>query len=301
MDLEKAFDSISHDAIFGALETQGASPIVVNYIKFIYKFDRTFLCFKNNISNPVRPTRGVRQGDPLSPFLFNLVFDSVLRSIPERYEVQVDGAKLCHLAYADDLILLSSSVKNLQKMVDEMFGHLGACGLSVNIGKTAIYSWLKDGKRKRRIYNSMHSIKIQNQPAKIMPVNECFVYLGVNFSPNGRMPLSIADLGDRLDILQSVLLKPQQRLFLLNHFLLPSGYHRYTFSKLYAGTLSKLNVLIRKFVHTILHLPSDIPKAVFHASVSDGGLGVPSRRGSFHYKPKLEGFLSQGVFSVLRV
>lgn len=91
MDLEKAFDRISHGAIFRALKTRGASPVIVNYIKYIYKFGQTFLCFKYSTSEPVRPTRGVRQGDPLPPFLINLV----LCSIPDRNGVVVDGNSSC--------------------------------------------------------------------------------------------------------------------------------------------------------------------------------------------------------------
>lgn len=58
MDLEKAFDSVRHGAIFEALKHKGASPILINYVKFIYRNSRT---------DPVAPYRGVRLGDPLSP------------------------------------------------------------------------------------------------------------------------------------------------------------------------------------------------------------------------------------------
>lgn len=186
-------------------------------------------------------------------------------------------------------------------MVDAIAGAFDSCGLAVNISKTAILSWLKDGKNKRRIYNSTRSISIRNQPIKIMKVDECFDYLGVGFTPNGRSPISTLNLRDRLGTLKIAPLKPQQRLFFLIHFLLPSFYHRFTFSKLYAGTLKKLDVLVRDFVRSILHLPSDAPKAIFHASIADGGIGVPSLRGLSTCRPRWGSFRSLTVSSVLMV
>lgn len=59
-------------------------------------------------------------------------------------------------------------------MADAIAGVLDSCGLAVNISKTAIFSWLKDGKKKRRLYNSIHSITIWNQTIKIMKVDDAF-------------------------------------------------------------------------------------------------------------------------------
>lgn len=82
LDLEKAFDSVSHAAIFEGLDHAGVHPWLVDYIRFIYRSSRTFLQFKQVSSDPIHLTRGVRQGDPLSPLLFNLVFNKMLSSVP---------------------------------------------------------------------------------------------------------------------------------------------------------------------------------------------------------------------------
>lgn len=58
MDLEKPFDSVCHGAIFDALEKQGVSPLITNYIKYVYKNSRTFMIFGNSTSDPVTPMRG---------------------------------------------------------------------------------------------------------------------------------------------------------------------------------------------------------------------------------------------------
>lgn len=65
---------------------------------------------------------------------------------------------------------------------------------------------------------------------------------------------------------------------MLKNFLLPSFYHQYIFSRLYAKYLNKLDIIARKADRKILRLPHDLPKAAFHAKEADGGLGLPSLR-----------------------
>lgn len=66
IDLRKAFDSVSFKAIYDALQRLGVPNHFINYVKFIYSNASTFLVFDGNVSQPIHPTRGVRQGDPLS-------------------------------------------------------------------------------------------------------------------------------------------------------------------------------------------------------------------------------------------
>lgn len=65
---------------------------------------------------------------------------------------------------------------------------------------------------------------------------------------------------------------------MLINYLLPKFNDVFIFSKMAAGVLNKIYVLVRKTGRIILHLARDLPKAAFHAKVADGGLGVPSFR-----------------------
>ncbi|KAF8789432.1 Retrovirus-related Pol polyprotein type-2 like protein [Argiope bruennichi] len=277
LDMEKAFDSVSHDAIFDALAARQVSPTLVEYLKLVYANSRTFLCFQGQISpDPVKPTRGVRQGDPLSP-LFLLVFEEVLRSTPNYEGYVLHGRKINHIAYADDLVFVADSITGLNNIANKILPALHASGLNISIEKSSTISWKADGKNRRVIFDSKSTLLVRNRPVRSFRADENFKYLGVNFTPRGRVKFR-TDLEERLNILAKSLLKPQQKFFFLVKYLLPSLYHQLSFVKLHSGMLKKLDISVRKFVRTVLHLPKDVPVAAFHANICDGGLGVPSLR-----------------------
>ncbi|KAF8774012.1 Retrovirus-related Pol polyprotein type-2 like protein [Argiope bruennichi] len=227
--------------------------------------------------DPVRPTRGVRQGDPLSPLLFLLVFEQVLKSIPVFEGYMLHGRRVNHIAYADDLVLVADSITGLNNIANKILPALHHSGLNISVEKSSTLSWKADGKNKRVIFDSKATLLVRNRPVRSFRADEKFKYLGINFTPRGRIKFK-TDLDERLNILAKSLLKPQQKFFFLVKFLLPSLYHQLTFAKLYSGMLKKLDVSVRKFVRLILHLPKDVPVAAFHANTCDGGLGVPSLR-----------------------
>ncbi|GBN88201.1 Retrovirus-related Pol polyprotein from type-1 retrotransposable element R2, partial [Araneus ventricosus] len=133
LDMEKAFDSVSHDAIFEALQKINISPVMKDYLKFTYTHAKTFLCFNGSIkSEPVRPTRGVRQGDPMSPLLFLLVFDQVLNAIPDYEGFHFENKRINHIAFADDLVLVADSMVGLNNIINRILPALTWSGLSIS-------------------------------------------------------------------------------------------------------------------------------------------------------------------------
>lgn len=108
--------------------------------------------------------------------------------------------------------------------------------------------------------------------------SDIFRYLGAQFSTSGRIVCKASKLTLRLEALRVAPLKPQQTLFFFANFLLQGVYHELIFSKMYAGTLRRLDILVRDFVRGILHLPKNLPIAAFHAEPNVAGFGIPSLR-----------------------
>ena len=69
-------------------------------------------------------------------------------------------------------------------------------------------------------------------------------------------------------------MKPQQKIWALKTSLLPRLLHQALFAEPTTTTLKTLDRLSRQFTRKLLHLPKDTPLGAFHASKSEGGLGI---------------------------
>ena len=96
----------------------------------------------------VKASRGLRQGDPLSPFLFTIVADVLSRMLLraeernalEGFRVGRNRTRVSHLQFANDTIFFSSTREEdllTLKSVLLVFGHIS--GLKVNLDKSNIY------------------------------------------------------------------------------------------------------------------------------------------------------------------
>nr|XP_049701309.1 LINE-1 retrotransposable element ORF2 protein [Helicoverpa armigera] len=120
IDYSKAFDSISHKAIWKNLEQQGIPTKYINIIKNIYlnceaKIQLETLGEKFSIK------RGARQGDPLSPKLFSAVLEGIFRKLDwNGFGLNILGTKLNHLRFADDIVLFEENPAHLEEMINSL-------------------------------------------------------------------------------------------------------------------------------------------------------------------------------------
>lgn len=109
LDVKKAFDLVSHGAIRRArIQTEYA-----NYIMGALAGASTTISVGDAKTCPISLKRGVRQGDPLSPVLFNMVVDELLaglKLLPEYGGTLAEGFRTPAMAFADDLILLEDEM-----------------------------------------------------------------------------------------------------------------------------------------------------------------------------------------------
>ena len=71
--MKKEFDSVSHQSMLNACQKAGLPEPFINYLDNLYKAGETQLQANGHLSNRIRCNQGVKQGDPLSPTLFNYV------------------------------------------------------------------------------------------------------------------------------------------------------------------------------------------------------------------------------------
>ena len=139
VDLTKAYDTIPRELVWNTLRRIGAGPTLIGLLQAMYE-DRIYVRSGAVMSpTPFSSTQGVRQGCLLSPLLFNLVFDRVLRALQTempgvRFGVRFERFR----AYADDLVLISGTRAQAQRDVDAMQRIFDVAGLTLSTGKTCV-------------------------------------------------------------------------------------------------------------------------------------------------------------------
>ncbi|CAK1550823.1 unnamed protein product [Leptosia nina] len=279
LDFAKAFDTVSHEALVDLLRQRGLPGPFCDYIARLYQSSVTKLVINGKTSAPVKVGRGVRQGDPLSPILFNIVMDLVLAALPDNIGYRLEGERVSALAFADDLVLVTGSRVGMQEAIDSVDRTSGLMGLRLNHSKSSCLSMVPDGHRKKHHYLTERTFRIAGRPVRQVTCVERWRYLGIEFEATGSTTLEMG-ISEALNNIMKAPLKPQQRLQIVRAHLIPRFLHGLVLGRVTDNRLRMLDVLIRGAVRKWLRLPGDVPNAYFHASIRDGGLAIPSLRTS---------------------
>ena len=94
----------------------------------------------NAYTESIETYKGVRQGDPLSPTLFNLYINDLPEQIScsECKPIQLGNQRVACLQYADDTVMLSESKEGLQESLNRLGKYCEKWGMKVNTDKTKI-------------------------------------------------------------------------------------------------------------------------------------------------------------------
>ena len=141
IDLTKAFDKIAYAALFQALEDQGVEEKYLVLLRALYSGQHGQV----GAEAVFDICRGVRQGDVLSPCLFNAALEAVIRRWKSQLGdrgLQLDPARerLTNVRFADDLLLFGSSMAEVVEMFELLSLKLEEAGLSINPSKTKMFT-----------------------------------------------------------------------------------------------------------------------------------------------------------------
>ena len=281
LDITKAFDNVGHLHIQKTLENSPLPIKLRNLILALQTGNRTTINCNGQKTAPVQIKRGILQGVPLSPALYNIATDFVLDELSETtisekygYELVKGLPKITVLGFADDTVIIAKNNEDAAILTNIVIQRFKEIGLLINTSKSSAINIAKG-----KLNNSPISLD-SNTQIKSIGESENIKYLGINFSDQLIFDetKTVNELKEHLNLLVgSPLLKPEQKFSVINQFIVPSltyrfqNLNKFKISKLFLSTLDKL---IRSAVKEILQLPTDTPDAMLYSSRRVKGLGI---------------------------
>lgn len=277
LDLNKAFDSVNHNGIFSTLKHLGCPTRFINHVKRVYSVAATNFQYGGQ-EYYARVKTGVLQGDPMSPILFNYVIDRVLACLNNSLGYSLGDSRICAIAFADDIVLVSGSVLGLQMNLDKAVTSLKTFGLTINMGKTAALSYRGYSRNGSRVMSpsAEELFTIGTVTIRQLGSADEWRYLGIDFQGIACCRVTSRGLTSDIQRVSKAKLKPQQKLLLLRQFVLPKQLQKLVLGTTSQTLLRDLDKVTRKFTRKWLHMPNDVPKSYVHGAHRYGGLGVSS-------------------------
>ena len=120
LDYRKAFDLVNHVKMFQNLIDRGLNLIFIRLLIFIYLYQQCYVKWQSSHSFSFSVTNGTRQGSIFSPRGgFNTYLDPMILALRDSgYGCNIGVHFFGAVAYADDVLIMATSVQGLQKMVD---------------------------------------------------------------------------------------------------------------------------------------------------------------------------------------
>ena len=217
LDLKKAYDMVPHGRLLYKLKKFGLGHKMINFIKRMY--DNTFMRVKinNKLTEPFRYERGVRQGCPTSPLLFNIYINDILDDITP---LQVEGLEhgLRGLMFADDTVILADSHTDLQNKLNSINRWMINNAMEVNPSKCGVME-ISSTPIEPILFNG-----------EMIPKVDKYIYLGMEF--NNQLNIDMMSryrLGKGKDCLNSMMatlrnirVPLEYRLMLIKSILIPT-------------------------------------------------------------------------------
>ena len=153
MDYAKAFDCVDHNKLWKILREMGIPDHQTCLFRNLYAGQEATVRTGHGTTDWFQIGKGVCQGCILSPCLFNLYAEYIMRNAgleETQAGIKIAGRNINHLRYADDTTLVAESEEELKSLLMKVKEKSEKVGLKLNIQKmkiisSPITSWEIDG------------------------------------------------------------------------------------------------------------------------------------------------------------
>lgn len=179
LDITKAYDSVPREKVWEVMRRKGVGNQTIEILQAMY--DKSFSCVQTEVGRTewFRNVTGLRQGSVLSPLLFIMVMDEIVKESKEacgRREMKL-------MIFADDIVVWGTNSKDVQEQLDTLNEKVEKYGMRFNVDKSKTMVVTR-GEREGK-----GQINIRGQEIELV---DSFKYLGSELMQNGRMEVEIS-------------------------------------------------------------------------------------------------------------
>lgn len=276
LDFSKAYDKVEWVHLIKAMKNYNIPNAITNNIIKMLQGRKTKFITPVGLSDNIEITRGVPQGDIISPILFNIFFNILLDEISRSgigYKLGgQDIPTIPFIAYADDLTLITENREDMTKMIQIVSKFCDNTGFDINLEKT------KYTTNSEREYST--PLSWRGSPLATINKNDAFKYLGLwislDLAWDNLQKKLISNLAMNLNKLKSKRFNTMQRISLINSIAIPYIRYSMNFVKLPEEFVSTLDSMISTHLNCFLGVQYNLKKERYYGDHKDGLLGLLS-------------------------
>ncbi|PNY14872.1 ribonuclease H, partial [Trifolium pratense] len=252
LDLEKAYDRVNWTFLRDTLTKFNFPPKIISLIMFGISASSNSILWNGSKTEAFTPMRGLRQGDPLSPYLFVLCMERLGMMVSNRVstgdwkpmQLVKNGTKISHLFFADDVLLFAKASPSQASIVKEVLDlFCSMSGLKISLGKS---KFCTSGGVCRRVRDNIFTT------TQIHATSRFEKYLGFKMLHGRIRKLDFVDVYDRVSTKlaswKSRLLNKPGRVVLANSVISSLPAYHMQINWLPQGMCDDLDRTVRRFI-----------------------------------------------------
>jgi hypothetical protein len=172
LDQEKAYDRVEHEVMIKVLKARGAPDNIINLIQKSYEDAPLRVIVNHGFTKPLVRTRGVFQGCPCAPIIYNFIADILAKAVKTTTRgMHLNPTTHIQIAqYADDTMIFLEDQEDAQRAIEAVSRFNKATGSRTNFAKSKGVVFSKDN---IDAFPPMVPWQSSNEPIKYLGIHFC--------------------------------------------------------------------------------------------------------------------------------